>query len=244
MALHVVVVEETALAGQVLAEALGREPGIEACVVAGSVEEVVERCASLAPCVLVVGDHIAERLDFQVLRGGAAGDSARVLVLGCSAARSDVLFWLRLGCDGYLSRQEDLQALKKAVLAVASGQVWARRVDLAALLAEVLDTRDKRPMLSLREREVLHLIAAGLSNVQISSSLSISMETVRWHVRRVLKKIGAKNRGQATELAQKLGFERRQNASQQAAPAVHPTPMAEKRSWAHRQRALGAAPRL
>lgn len=244
MSVRVVVVEDTTLAGQVLADALGREPGIEAWAMAGSLDEVVGRCRSLRPCVLVISDRIAESLDFQALGGSADAGAARVIVLGGGVTRSEVLFWLRLGCGGYLSRQEGLQALKKAVLAVASGQVWARRADLAALLAEVLETREKIPTLSPREREVLHLITGGLTNVQISISLSISLETVRWHVRRVFRKIGARSRAQAIELAQKLGFQRQRSVTQPSVAALPAAVPVQKPSCARGRRALGAAHRI
>lgn len=243
MLVHVVVVEENLLAGQGLAQALTDEPAIAASAASGSHQEIVDQCRSLRQCVLVVNDRFAEGLDFQTLHGNAGRDcAARVIVLGSDAGRDVVLFWLRLGCAGYLSRQEGLDTLKKAVLAAASGQIWARRVDMAALLAELLDAKDKRPLLTPRERDIHDLIAGGLTNAQISSSLCISMETVRWHVRRLLIKLGARNRAQVIELAQRLGMQGRPAAVPLAVSSPSPQPV-QKASWAHRRPVLGIAHR-
>jgi DNA-binding NarL/FixJ family response regulator len=90
--------------------------------------------------------------------------------------------------------------LRKAIRAVDRGEVWAGRLLVSRLLRRLqirLATQD----LSDREVEVLELIADGLSNQEIADKLFICRETVRWHIRSLYSKIGAKDRASAVRYA-------------------------------------------
>jgi len=202
MRVHVIVAESDPLVCEGLAQGLREEPDLVAFPSMGSPQAALERCRDYHPCVLLLDESFLETMD--VLRFAAQVDHGRavpVLALGCDGDVARVIRCLRLGCMGYFSRQESLSALRKAIYAVAAGQMWASRAVLTLLVREVLDGRERAPQLTAREGEILGLIRNGSANAEISQCLFISPETVRWHVRRLFAKIGVCNRAGAAEFA-------------------------------------------
>lgn len=198
---HVIVAEADPLSCQGLAESLSEEPDLVAHPVTESLEEALHRCRDHHPCVLLISESDLEQIDTDYFAPLADyGRGVPVLVLGTAAEPGRMVRCLRLGCMGYLSCRDSLATLKKAVRAVGAGQVWAPRKILTLLLRELLNG-NSRPLLSSRERQILGLLHAGYSNVEIAGLLFISGETVRWHLRRLFAKIGARDRAAAAEFA-------------------------------------------
>jgi DNA-binding NarL/FixJ family response regulator len=105
---------------------------------------------------------------------------------------------LDLGVRGFVMKEAPLSDLVRAVEIVARGGTYVDPV-LAGVLASA--TLSKNPALTPREREVLRLLADGLSNEQIGKRLFISPETVRTHVRKAMDKLEADTRTQAVAIA-------------------------------------------
>lgn len=159
-----------------------------------SPDELIEQCGRVAPCVLIArvelieaieGDRLAELTDY--------GRSVQVLVYGCphDAQRRRVL--LRRGCFGFLEEGVSPATVRKAISAAARGEMWVDRAGLTSLVQELLSNEHK-PKLTRRETEILALIAEGCNNRLIAERLSISLETVRWHVRSLHAKLHLKDR--------------------------------------------------
>jgi DNA-binding NarL/FixJ family response regulator len=135
--------------------------------------------------------------------------SIPVLIFSASEQIKDMAYARKLGADGYLpkhsTREELLSAIRRTVLGKS---VWTTRqirqvVSRAATTA--LANGDRNP-LSAREMEVLRLILAGLSNEAISENLEIDIETVKQHVKHVLKKLHVEDRTQAALCLLRPGF--------------------------------------
>ena len=94
---------------------------------------------------------------------------------------------------GLIEDLDDRRAVAALIRAVSSG-LSARTPELRAT---VLDTRGESEDLTPREREVLHYVAGGFSNAEIASYLSITANTVKYHLAQILKKLGAANRTEA-----------------------------------------------
>ena len=143
--------------------------------------------------------------DAQVIALSAASDDA--LALGC----------IRAGCIGVIPEETSLGELAEAVLRVARGEpACAPRIVLT--LMEQLRRAEAHggggngaaARLTPRERQVLQLIGAGLSNKEIAHELSISVSTVKNHVHSVLDKLDLKRRSQAVALIGNSGLSARQ----------------------------------
>ena len=154
--------------------------------------------------VLVLDIASDEALD--VIRSLRDTETA-VVALGVAEAEPEVLALAEAGVAAYVTREQPLDELVSAIVAVTQGEarctprIAGMIVRRLALLAEGRDrpTRAKEE-LTRREAEILVLMSAGLSNKEIAWRLSIELSTVKNHVHRILEKLGVSSRAQAVAL--------------------------------------------
>ena len=119
-----------------------------------------------------------------------------VLIFTAYSERSLLGRGLESGAKGYILKEAPHQTLLKAIDKVVAGEGF---VDPALMPAFLGDARDD--MLTGREREILQLLADGMSNADVASRLFISQETVKSHVRHILTKLEADTRTHAVAIA-------------------------------------------
>jgi DNA-binding NarL/FixJ family response regulator len=121
---------------------------------------------------------------------------------------------LRAGAAGFLVKDTDAAELIKAVRVVAAGESLLSPAVTRRVIAEFTTrTRDARPVrgigeLTPREREVLTLVAAGMSNEEIAGQIYVSQSTVKTHAARAMMKLGARDRAQLVVFAYEAGLVR------------------------------------
>lgn len=170
----------------------------------GTIDEILVECHRIAPCVLAVSQESLERLDAGEFSASVGiGDSVRVLVLGDHSSPDLVRKWLCMGCMGYLPSDAPRATLKKAVHAIAAGEVWAERKTVSEAMKKLI-FRQLVQELTSRERDILRLITDGLTNRAIAERLNITHETVRWHIRGLYSKIGVQDRFSAIMYGSRL----------------------------------------
>lgn len=142
-----------------------------------------------------------------------AHPSTAVVVLTTYADDDSILAALQAGALGYLTKDAGREEIARALHAAAAGQavldpaVQARLVTAAGGRAR--DPTPSRPLpdgLSLREAEVLSLIAAGRTNAQIAQALVVSASTVKTHINNLFAKAGIKDRANAVQYAYRHGL--------------------------------------
>lgn len=102
---------------------------------------------------------------------------------------------LRIGCRGVLPFRFSFMLFRRAVLKMLDGEIWAHGSIEANLLAGLRRANaGKQRTLSPRQEQILELISLGHKNPAIAEALFISLETVRWHTRRLYRKIGRRLR--------------------------------------------------
>jgi DNA-binding NarL/FixJ family response regulator len=125
----------------------------------------------------------------------------KVIVVSAVGAADDVIDSLAAGAAGYLTKDAEAEDIRRAVRAVANGQMYA-----SPTLASYLINANKQQavrlehQLSPRELEILALVAAGETDRDIARQLSITAATVHSHLDRVRDKTGARRRAQLTRL--------------------------------------------
>jgi DNA-binding NarL/FixJ family response regulator len=136
-----------------------------------------------------------------------AAPRTSVLVLTIATDDTRVLAAIRAGASGYLLKDAPMEEIAAGIRAAADGQS-AIAPRIAGALLECVRASDVRPeqppvtpMLSVREREVLSLVAAGYDNAEIARRLFLSPSTVKNHVSRLFDKLGVDNRVQAATYA-------------------------------------------
>jgi two-component system nitrate/nitrite response regulator NarL len=119
---------------------------------------------------------------------------------------NEMLAAVRAGADGFLCKDQAPERLVRALSGVFDGEAALSRAMAGHLVRDVRDGQRRialasrfphRERLTPRQLEILQLIAAGNSTSEIASQLCLSPETVRWHVKSILRKLRAKNRAEA-----------------------------------------------
>jgi DNA-binding NarL/FixJ family response regulator len=121
---------------------------------------------------------------------------AKVLIFTAYNEKSLLSRGLESGAKGYILKEAPHQTLVRAIEKVAAGEGY---VD-PALMPDFL-SKDREDMLTTREREILQLLADGMSNADVAGRLFISQETVKSHVRHILAKLEADTRTHAVAIA-------------------------------------------
>jgi len=216
MPIPVVIVDDEQLVRAGLRMILEAEPDIEVVGEAGDGAEAVSLVERLDPQVVLMDIQMPGMNGIEATRAiGALGreESSRVLILTTFDLDEYVYESLRAGASGFLLKRTPADELVHGIRVVAAGEAllapsitrrlletFARRGSAGAAatrtLAELTD----------REREVLGLIARGLSNTEIAELLFLSEGTVKTHVKRIFAKLGVRDRAQAVVFAYEVGL--------------------------------------
>ena len=142
----------------------------------------------------------------------ASWPDTEVVVLTTHADEESILDALRAGARGYLTKEAGIAEISRAVHAAANHQalldpvVQSRLLEAAAAGSRPVPQPSLPDELTPREGEVLTLIARGLSNGEIATTLVVSEATVKTHVNHLFSKIGARDRAQAVHYAYTHGL--------------------------------------
>jgi DNA-binding NarL/FixJ family response regulator len=200
---------------------LQAQPDIDVVGEASTGTEAVAAARELRPDLVLMDVRMPEMDGLEATRTITAAPelaSTRVLVLTTFELDEYVFGALRAGASGFLLKGGEPAELLAAVRVVAAGEsLLAPSVTRRLIEAYVSspDHADERSMpeglaeLTAREREVLLLVADGLSNAEIASALYLSPLTAKTHVSRILTKLGARDRVQLVVLAHQSGLARR-----------------------------------
>jgi DNA-binding NarL/FixJ family response regulator len=202
----IVIVDDHALfRSGVRSEVEGR---LEVLAEAGSVEEAVRVITAARPDVVLLDVHMPGGGGVAVIAGVAAVDpSQRFLALSVSDAAEDVIAVVRAGARGYVTKSISGEELAEAVVRVRDGDaVFSPRLagfvlDAFAGSVPEAEIDPELDQLTLREREVLRLIARGYMYKEVAQQLDISPRTVEAHVSAVLRKLQLSNRHELSRWA-------------------------------------------
>jgi NarL family two-component system response regulator LiaR len=174
---------------------------------AGDGAEAVRQARALRPDVILMDLLMPIKNGVEALQEIRMDDpDTKVLMLTSASDRSQVLSALKAGARGYILKDSAPDDLIQAIEAVYAGKLLLPS-DLAqqALFTEP-DQSPPPSELTEREIDVLRCVAQGLSNQEIADKLSISLYTVRSHVRNILSKLQLANRTQAALYARDMGL--------------------------------------
>lgn len=179
---------------------------------AGDGDEVVAKAGALRPDVILMdlqlpGFNGVEATQ-RILR---TQPDIKVLVLTMFEDTDTVLAAMRAGARGYLLKDTAAEGLLRSVRAVASGETLFGRAVAERLMRYLAEAtppagRAAFPELTDREREVLSLLAEGLTNQEVADTMGISLKTVRNHVSNILARLQVADRTEAVARARAAGL--------------------------------------
>ncbi|MDW8147952.1 MAG: response regulator transcription factor [Roseiflexaceae bacterium] len=209
--ISILIVEDQTLMRQGLKTILDLEPGMRVVGEAKDGAEGVREALRLRPDVILMDVQMPVMNGVDAIRAIiGAWPQARVIVL-TTFDRDDYVFQsIRAGAMGYLLKDAPADTLIQTIRRVHAGDVFIQPEIASRTLREVATGRQRaeaQPFdLSEREREVLVLLAQGLSNRDIARRLHITEGTVKNHVSNILAKLQAENRTQAAAIARREGL--------------------------------------
>jgi two-component system nitrate/nitrite response regulator NarL len=182
---------------------------------AGNASEAQRRAAELQPDLILLDNHLPGVRGIEALPGlQQAAPGTRVLMLTVSEDEDDLAAALKAGASGYVLKTIEGDALVEAIRrciggeSVISPELTTKLIGAlrSASQPEPLAPADPLAALSPREREIVRLVANGLSNKEIARSLDIAEATVKIHVQHLLRKLNLKSRVQAAVFAAGCGI--------------------------------------
>ncbi len=212
MSVRVLVVDDHPLYREGLVTAMGAMPGVDVVGEAGDGVAAVAEAERLAPDVVVMDLHMPGGNGIDATRRIVAErPGTAVLVLTMLEGDDSVFAAMRAGARGYLLKGADRAEIARALSAVAHGEVVFSS-GIAARVLQFFSTGSGHraatpfPELTDREREVLDLVARGLTNSAIAARLVISEKTARNHVSNVFGKLQVADRAEAVARARDVGL--------------------------------------
>ena len=209
--IRVLLVDDQAIVCEGLRVVLGAHPHVEVAGMAHDGAQALRQVEALRP------DLVLMDLKMPVMNGVQATREIRarypeipVLVLTTYDEDEWVIDAIRAGAAGYLLKDSGAEELVAAIEGTMAGRTHVDPSVAATLFSVVREgappNAELASLLSEREREILRLLASGLTNAGIAERLSLAEGTVRNHVTSILGKLGVDDRAQATALAWRYGL--------------------------------------
>jgi DNA-binding NarL/FixJ family response regulator len=180
--------------------------------------EVVGQAENADGAVRVVREALPDVALLDVTMPGGGIEGARKIALACPATRivmltvsedeDDLLEAMKAGASGYVLKGVSARELASVVRSVSAGEVYVAPSLAFGLLREMSRPRSSDPLaeLSSRERQVLELVANGLSNQEIGLKLGLAEKTIKHYMTNILTKLQVRSRVEAALLAARVGL--------------------------------------
>ena len=204
--IRIVVVDDHPVVRDGVAATLSAIDGFQVVGQAASGPEAVDLAVALVPDVAVMDLRMPDGDGVAAIRELRRRDIAtRVLVLTTYDTDSDAVAAIEAGATGYLLKDAPTLALVAAVRATAAGEAVLSPA-VASRLASHVRSPERSASLTVREREVLALVAKGTANRSIARELFVSEATVKTHLAHVYAKLGVADRAAAVAVAYQQGI--------------------------------------
>ena len=205
--IRVLIVEDHRMFAQALRTALDDSDDLAVTDAVGTVSDAVQAASEMRPDVVLMDYRLPDGDGVEAARRiKAVLPDTKIVMLSATSDDSVLREAIQAGCSGYLTKNHAIEELVLAVRAAHRGEALISPAMLSRLLDRLGDRSRPGSDLTNRETEVLRLLAQGLSNQAIATSLDIRLATVRNHVQSVIEKLQAHSKLEAVATAHRLGL--------------------------------------
>jgi DNA-binding NarL/FixJ family response regulator len=208
--IRILIADDHPLFREGVAQSLASEPDFTVVGQAGSGEEAFSLVANLLPDVLLL--DVTMPGDGGIVTAGKVATAwpvVRIMMLTVSEDQDTLMAALKAGARGYVLKGVTARDLANAVRVVAGGDIYISPALAGGILFELTaNKQDDDPLTTLtdRERDILSLVAEGLTNREIGDRLHLAEKTIKHYMTNVLQKLHVRSRVEAALLAQKHGL--------------------------------------
>ena len=198
-----VLIDDNRLLREGIVEMVRAQPGFKVLAASADANEALKKVREARPDIVLV-DFGLEDHDSLSLTATVHGEvpEAKVIVMGLLPLQEDVAHYVRAGASGFIMKDATFDEFFATIRAVARGEQVLPSQLTNSLFSQIVRNaaaKDKARVvdavrLTIRERQVIDLLAEGLSNKEISSRLHIAVHTVKSHVHNVLEKLALHSR--------------------------------------------------
>lgn len=211
--IRLLLVEDNRLLREGLAALLTDHPDIRVLTALGTNESILKKIHSYRPHILLLDLGLRSQNSLQLVKNTRKDSPAtRIIVMDLIPTQADVLQFVRAGVSGFILKDATLDDFLKTIRSVAEGAKVLPPLLTASLFSQIVDhavngTGGTSSMLmesmrmTRRERQVIELIADGLTNKEIAQKLHLSTYTVKSHVHNILEKLALHTRVQIARYA-------------------------------------------
>ena len=208
--ISVVLIEDNRLLREGLAEMIGAEPDLEVIAALRNGTATLARVSDLRPYVVLLDVSLSDGHSLHLVESiKKACTDMKLILMNLPASQKDLLAFITAGVSGFLMKEATLSECLNAIRSVAGGTNVLPPCLVGPLFSAIVDQAAQRPpslfvsgaQLTRRERDIVKLIADGLSNKEIAGRLNLATFTVKSHVHNILQKSGLHTRLQLVSCA-------------------------------------------
>jgi DNA-binding NarL/FixJ family response regulator len=212
--ISVFILAENRLLREALARVLGKKTDVEVAGACAFSAQVIEQITKAIPDVLLADSSASALPGLQLIpEVRAAIPGLKVVMIGMEPSQATFMQAVRDGAVGYVLKDASAMEVITAVRAVANGEAACPPSLCLHLFQHVAAERSRAPAyylrhnlgLTRREQQLVQMIERGLTNKEIATHLNLSEQTIKNHIHRMLRKLGASDRLTAVELCRAPG---------------------------------------
>jgi len=211
--INVFLLAENRLLREALARVLDNKSDMRVVAAVAFDAKVSERVKELCPQILALDSSVFARIGLDVVTSlRSVNLDTKILLVGMDSDKETFLRCVRAGVSGYVLKEASANEVAAAVRSVAYDGAVCPPKFCAALFEQIANPcaqlyRGKSQLgLTRREQQLVKMISQGLSNKEIASQLNLSEQTVKNHIHRMLRKLGASDRLSAVEACRVEGI--------------------------------------
>jgi DNA-binding NarL/FixJ family response regulator len=204
--IRLIIIEDNRILREGITVMIKKQPDLNPVAALGDTENIIEKIKELKPHVLLLDLGMPNLNSLDLLKSVKKEfDKTKVIVMDLVPTQEDVLKFVEAGASGFILKDATITEFMNTIRLVAGGEKVLPPILAGSLFSQIIDYGVKElgaakliqsVRMTKREREVVELIAEGLSNKDIAHKLNLSIYTVKSHVHNILEKMALNTRVQ------------------------------------------------